>query len=128
MMETTSITNRTCQSCGNPIRGRIDKKYCNDYCRNNYNNELKSRNGYSPVIRNINNTLLKNRRILASMLSERVETAKANRDKLLQMGFHFGYQTHMYITRTGRQYHYCYDYGYLALENDWFLIVKKKEE
>lgn len=128
MMETANTSHKTCQSCGHPIRGRVDKKYCNDYCRNNYNNVLKSRNGYSPVVRSINNTLLKNRRILASMLSERVETAKANRDKLLRMGFHFGYQTHMYITRTGRAYHYCYDYGYLALENDWFLIVKKKEE
>lgn len=127
-MEERSTSNRACQRCGNPLRGRIDKKYCNDYCRNNYNNEQKSRSGYSPAVRTINNTLLKNRRILAAFLKDRVETAKANRDKLLRMGFHFGYQTHIYITRTGRQYYYCYDYGYLALENDWYLIVKKKEE
>lgn len=127
-MNPTSTSTRACRSCGNPLRGRIDKKYCNDYCRNLFNNEQKSRDGYSPAIRNINNTLLKNRRILASFLKGQTETARANRDKLLRLGFHFGYQTHTYTTRTGRQYCYCYDYGYLALENDWYLIVKKKEE
>lgn len=127
-MEATTTHNRTCRSCGTPLRGRVDKKFCNDYCRNLFNNEQKSRNGYSPAVRSINNTLLKNRRILATFLKDQVETARANRDKLLRLGFHFGYQTHMYTTRTGRQYHYCYDYGYLALENDWYLIVKKKEE
>lgn len=127
-MDATITSNRTCRSCGNALRGRVDKKYCNDYCRNLFNNEQKSRNSYSPVIRNINNVLMKNRRILATFLKDRMETARANRDKLVREGFHFGYQTHMYITRTGRQYYYCYDYGYLALENDWYLIVKNKEE
>lgn len=127
-MDATTINTRACRSCGSPLRGRVDKKYCNDYCRNLFNNEQKSRNNYSPVIRNINNTLLKNRRILAGFLKDRTETARTNRDKLLRMGFHFGFQTHTYTTKTGRLYYYCYDYGYLALENDWYLIVKKKEE
>jgi predicted nucleic acid-binding Zn ribbon protein len=127
-MESIHTEKRTCHSCGNPLRGRVDKKFCNDYCRNNFNNEQKTRNRYSPVIRNINNALLKNRRILATVLTDQMETARANRDKLLRLGFHFGYQTHVYTTKTGRSYYYCYDYGYLALENDWYLIVKKKEE
>lgn len=127
-MESVQTEKRSCHSCGSPLRGRVDKKFCNDNCRNNFNNEQKTRNGYSPVIRNINNALLKNRRILANVLTDRMETVRANRDKLLRMGFHFGYQTHVYTTKTGRRYYYCYDYGYLALENDWYLIVKKKEE
>ncbi len=127
-MGSIQTVQRSCQSCGNPLRGRIDKKFCNDYCRNHFNNEQKSRNGYSPVIRNINNALLKNRRILAGVLTDQLETARARRDKLLRLGFHFEYQTHTYTTKNGRNYYYCYDYGYLALENDWYLIVKKKEE
>ncbi len=127
-MESIQTEKRSCLSCGNQLRGRVDKKFCNDYCRNSYNNVQKARNGYSPLVRNINNALIKNRRILANVLSDRMETARANRDKLLRLGFHFGYQTHVYTTKTGRCYYYCYDYGYLALENDWYLIVKKKED
>jgi hypothetical protein len=127
-MESLQTEKRSCLSCGNQLRGRVDKKFCNDYCRNSYNNVQKARNGYSPIVRNINNALIKNRRILANVLSDRMETARANRDKLLRLGFHFGYQTHVYTTKTGRCYYYCYDYGYLALENDWYLIVKKKED
>ncbi len=127
-MDTIQTGKRPCQACGNPLRGRVDKKFCNDYCRNHFNNEQKTKNGYHPCIRNINNALLKNRRILASVLTDRVETARTNRDKLLRLGFHFGYQTHVYTTKTGRSYYYCYDYGYLPLGDDWYLIVKKKQE
>ena len=56
------------------------------------------------------------------------ETAKANKEKLQRLGFQFKYLTHIYTTKTGKTYYYCYDYGYLPLENDWYLIVKRKEE
>ena len=117
-----------CLSCGEPLKGRVDKKFCNDYCRNNYNNQQKAKGSHSGYVRNINNTLMKNRKILESILPESEETAKANKDKLQRLGFHFKYLTHTYTTKTGKTYFYCYDYGYLPLENDWFLIVKKREE
>jgi predicted nucleic acid-binding Zn ribbon protein len=119
---------KTCAACGKPLKGRIDKKFCDDYCRNNYNNQQKSKGNYSAFVRNINNTLLKNRKVLESILPSGEETAKANRDKLQRLGFHFNYITHIYTTKAGKQYFYCYDYGYLPLEGDWFLIVKRKEE
>lgn len=71
---------------------------------------------------------MKNRKVLESILPEKEETAKANREKLLRLGFHFKYVTHTYTTRSGKTYNYCYDYGYLPLDNDWFLVVRKKEE
>ena len=121
--ETTS-----CLFCGKLLKGRIDKKFCDDYCRNNYNNQQKAKGSHSSYVRNINNALLKNRKILESILPTTEETAKANKDKLLNLGFQFKYLTHIYTTKTGKKYLFCYDYGYLPLENDWFLIVKKKEE
>ena len=117
---------KPCMACGKPIKGRSDKKFCDDYCRNVYNNDLKS--GSNNYVRNINNTLLKNRKILESILPETEETAKASKDKLQRLGFHFKYLTHLYTTKTGKTYFYCYDYGYLPLEHDWYLIVKRKEE
>lgn len=118
--------NRNCLFCEKPVKGRSDKKFCDDYCRAAYNNELKSAaNNY---IRNVNNALGKNRRILESLLIEGEQMAKANRDKLLQLGFQFKYITHTYTNQKGNVYHFCYEYGYLPLENNWFLIVKRNEE
>lgn len=79
-------------------------------------------------MRNVNNALSKNRRILEELLPEGEETAKTTQDKLLQKGFLFKYVTHLYTTKTGKTYYYCYDYGYLPLDNDWYLIVRRKEE
>ena len=79
-------------------------------------------------MRNINNALGKNRRILEELLPDAEETAKANKEKLLQKGFLFKYVTHLYTNKKGNTYYFCYDYGYLPLENDWYLIVRRKEE
>ena len=107
---------KTCMLCEKPLKGRSDKKFCDDYCRAAYNNDLKSAaNNY---IRNVNNALGKNRRILESLLSEGEQMAKANRDKLLQLGFQFKYITHTYTNQKGNIYHFCYEYGYLPLENN----------
>lgn len=117
---------RLCLGCSKPLRGRQDKKFCDDYCRNNYNNRQNSdQNNY---VRNINNILRKNRRILASVLTGTEETVKVRKDKLSQEGFHFGYFTHQYLTMKGQTYHFCYEFGYLSLENDWILVVKRKAE
>lgn len=117
---------RTCQLCENLLKGRSDKKFCDDYCRAAYNNELKSAaNNY---IRNVNNALGKNRRILEGLLPEGEQAAKANQDKLLQLGFQFKYTTHLYTNLKGNVYHFCYEYGYLPLQNNRFLIVKGNKE
>lgn len=117
---------KTCLQCGKTIRGRSDKKFCDDYCRNNYNNQLKSHsNNY---IRNISNTLGKNRRILEVLLPETEEMSKTTKQNLLQRGFSFKYITHTYINRKGNTYFFCYDYGYLPLDNDWYLIVRRRKE
>ncbi len=117
---------KICMSCGKAVKGRSDKKFCDDYCRAAYNNDLKS--AANNFIRNVNNALGKNRRILESLLPEGEPTAKANKDKLIEKGFQFKYHTHLYSTKDGRTYFYCYEYGYLPLENNWYLIVKRDEE
>jgi hypothetical protein len=123
---TTKSEPRLCLSCNKPVKGRTDKKFCDDYCRNNYNNQLKS--GSSNLIRNINNALVKNRRILEGIFPGNEEIAKVTREKLLQKGFQFRYITHLYTNKKGNTYFFCYDVGYLPLENEWYLVVKRKEE
>lgn len=115
-----------CLNCNKPVKGRSDKKFCDDSCRNNYNNKLKGSS--NNLVRNVNNALSKNRRIMERLLPTGEEISKANKEKLLALGFQFKYITHVYITKTGKTYYYCYDYGYLPLENNWYLIVRRKEE
>lgn len=121
-----STDKKECLNCGKPIQGRIDKKFCDDQCRNSFNNQQNANS--TNYIRRINHTLKKNRNILEATIHEGEEMGKTTRDRLLQNGFQFSYFTHVYETKKGNKYHYCYDYGYLALDGDWYLIVKGKEK
>ena len=97
-------------------------------CSCHYNNQQKAKGSHSSFVRNINNALLKNRKVLESILPREEETARAHKEKLQRLGFQFKYITHIYTTKSGKTYFYCYDYGYLPLDNDWYLIVRKKED
>jgi predicted nucleic acid-binding Zn ribbon protein len=116
---------KNCLACNKPVKGRADKKFCNDYCRNAYNNQLKTSS--DKLVININNALKKNWRILDSLLPAQDDMAKTTKEKLLAKGFQFKYITHTYTNKKGNTYFFCYDFGYLPLENDWYLLVKRKE-
>lgn len=124
-MTAENLTSR-CLACDKPLKGRTDKKFCGDYCRNSYNNQLKA--AKNNLVRNINNALGKNRRILESFFNPKEDIAKTHKDKLLQKGFQFKYMTHTYTNKKGNVYFFCYDLGYMPLDNDWYLLVKRKEE
>lgn len=110
----------TCQECGKNLMGRIDKKFCSDTCRNTYNNRINS--DATSLIRNTNNQLRKNRRILEMLCPD--EKAKTTKSFLVGKGFDFNLITHLRTTQKGSVYYFVYDFGYLALENDYYLIVK----
>ncbi len=119
---------RCCLACGDKLRGRADKKFCNDYCRNNYNNQQRARVGNSPVVKYVNSCLQRNRKIMESVLTEGGGATKIRRHKLLCLGFHFGYFTHVNGDEPGRVCNCCYDYGYLVIDDDWCLIIKLEDQ
>lgn len=122
---TPHAVSKPCLCCGSALKGRTDKKFCDDFCRNSYNNQLKSHvNNY---VRNINNALKKNRRILQELLPPGRQTIKTTRERLIHRGFKFKYCTHIHITKEGHQYVFCYEYGFLPLDNNWLLVVKKDD-
>ena len=114
---------RLCLECGEEIIGRADKKFCDDQCRNAYNNKQNSDN--VKIVKIINSVLRKNRKILAT-LNPGGKT-KIPKEKLLTKGYDFKYQTHTYTTKEKATYVFCYEYGLLALDNDWYLIVKNEQ-
>lgn len=113
----------TCLECGKKLVGRADKKFCEDYCRNAYNNKINkdSKN----LIRNINNRLRKNYRVLDSFTLTEGKT-KTTRTRLIDKGFDFEFITSNYTTKKGTNYFFVYDLGYLPLDNDYYMIVKRE--
>ena len=112
---------KNCLECGDKIIGREDKKFCSDGCRNAYNNKINKDS--TNLMRNINNKLRKNYRVLSELNPER--KAKTTRTKLLSKGFDFEFFTSIYTTKTGNVYYFLYDQGYMAIENEGFVLVKK---
>ena len=113
---------KNCLECGEKIIGREDKKFCSDGCRNAYNNKInKDSTNY---MRNINNKLRKNYRILSELNAE--EKSKTTKTKLLSKGFDFDFFTNILNTGTGNTYYFVYDQGYRYLDNDFYMLVKKE--
>lgn len=112
---------KTCLECNEKIVGREDKKFCSDGCRNAYNNKINKDS--TNFMRNVNNKLRKNYRILSEINTE--GKSKTTRTKLLSKGFDFEFFTNILHTKTGNTYYFLYDQGYLALDNDFYMLVKK---
>lgn len=114
---------KRCLDCGDIIRGRIDKKFCSDQCRNNYNNKLnRDSNNY---VRNVHGLLRRNRRILSDIYSDGKN--KVHKDALSVLGYNFNYFTHIIEKANGEKYKYCFEYGYRELENDFLELLENKE-
>ncbi|WP_445711086.1 hypothetical protein [Flavobacterium sp.] len=112
---------KKCLECNEKIIGREDKKFCSDGCRNSYNNRRNK--DQTNLMRNINNKLRKNYRVLCALNPE--DKTKTTKTKLVSKGFDFEFFTSIYKTKTGNTYYFIYDQGYMAIENDGYVLVKK---
>ncbi|MEM7103315.1 MAG: DUF2116 family Zn-ribbon domain-containing protein [Bacteroidota bacterium] len=113
---------RHCPVCGDTIQGRRDKRFCTDQCRAVFNNDKKRESeGY---ILEINRILRKNRGILKAINPQGRSTVKMEYLKL--QGFDFRYFTTYYRTKSGNVYFFCYEFGYLNIEDDKVLIINRQ--
>jgi hypothetical protein len=113
---------KACLECSERIVGREDKKFCSDGCRNAYNNKInKDSNNF---MRNVNNRLRRNYRIL-SELNVGGKT-KTTRSKLNGKGFDFEFFTNILQTKTGNTYYFLYDQGYMPIDDDLYILVRKE--
>ncbi len=115
---------RLCLDCNALLNGRADKKFCDDQCRTNYNNHLRTED-YT-FLNEVNRTLKKNRSILKEVNPE--GKLKVKRELLVRKGFNFNFHTHLLPTQKGSTYIFCYEYGYLPLENEELLLVRREEK
>ena len=112
---------KLCLECGDVIKGRADKKFCDDQCRSNYNNKLN--NDGTAEMRNVNNILRKNRKILETVVHDDGR-GRISKTKLTDAGFNFKYFTQLHTTLKGTTYKLCYDFGYMPVENDYYVVIK----
>ena len=116
------MENQICLECGDKIIGRSDKKFCSDACRNAFNN--KQNKTTTNLMRNINNKLRKNYRILSENNTD--GKTKLTRSKMEDAGFDFDYITQIITYKNGSQYFFIYDKVYKILDKEWKLIVDRK--
>ncbi|MEQ8359844.1 MAG: hypothetical protein RH860_10180 [Cytophagales bacterium] len=116
------IDNRKCRECGEQLRGRSDQKFCSDQCRTTYNNQLNR--DVSNQVRNVNNILRRNRRILENLSKN--EKKRIQRELLIQLGFNFSFHTSTFTNKNGQTYYFCYERGYVQLNEDFYFIVRNE--
>ena len=117
---------RNCLACGKNIKGRIDKKFCDDYCRNQYNNQLNS--DTVNYVRNVNNILRRNRRILEATMEGVEKAIVRSKSELAKKGYRFDYFTSLFTNKDKETYYYCYEYGIREVEHDKCIIVRKTQK
>ena len=101
---------RTCQSCGSRLVGRVDRKFCSDQCRATFNN--RNKRPYEEAIKRLNSQLRKNRTILKTLCPTGKATVR--REVLTQLGFSFGHFT-SFFGQPSKSYFLCYDYAYMPI-------------
>ena len=112
----------TCLNCEKPLKGRSDKKYCDETCRNAYFNKQKEIE--RKEIRTIDLALKNNRRILKALLGEN-DSVHIREKELQEKGFKFRYHTHHHTTKIKQhEYLFCYDYGYYEIGEGVYKIIK----
>ena len=114
---------RECLDCGKPIEGRIDKKYCNQYCRSSYQYKNKKAQT-NPFYTRVDNQLKRNRKILAKY--NKAGKATVRKEVLIKDGFDSNFFTHYWKNKKGQVYLFCYEFGFLATHergNEKYLLV-----
>jgi len=114
MNNTFTLKSGKCQQCGKPIYGRIDKKFCDGWCRNTFKNKVKRRDEQN--IMEVNRTMRKNRKILKTLSP--VGKSTVRKEVLDAMGYNFNIFSSMYRPSKGNIYYLCYEYGFSPIIDD----------
>lgn len=114
---------KLCLQCGEQIIGRLDKKFCGAQCRNTFNNKVK-RSGEKTIIE-INRILRRNRKILKQFNPEGKTTVR--KEVLKGLKFDFAYHTHIFTSSNGNAYKFCYEYGYLEVEDGQKVLIVNEQ-
>ena len=120
-----NLSPNQCLKCGKPVVGRADKKFCDSYCRNSYNNQNKSTEERYLML--VNSILRKNRTILKRLSPEGKATIR--KEVLDQMGYDYRHFSGIFKSKTNL-YYLIYDYAFSPIFErgiEKALIVQKQD-
>ena len=101
---------RFCLNCETELQGRMDKKYCSDYCKSNHHYE-KNKSKENTLFKKIDEQLKLNRRLLRDFNRAGKSTVRV--EKITAAGFNPKYFTHYWKNQKGDVYLFCYEFGFL---------------
>ena len=114
---------RYCPECQDPIRGRMDKKFCSDGCRSLHHNRLNSIK--SSTLKWIDKRLKKNRNILEKLYHHPAKRKEIPIKQVEHLGFTFDFDTHKEVLKK-QEYVFCYDYGYKMRPDNRVELIKRQ--
>lgn len=114
---------KRCFTCGEPVRGRSDKKFCSDFCRSTHHNRIYAQE--ERKLRYVNGILRQNRRLLIAC---REEKKSLNRQDMLIRGFKPEYCTGYIKQTNGLQRYLCYDLVYWFEPSDGTIRIQNLQQ
>ena len=103
-----------CPVCGDSIKGRRDKVYCSPNCRSTAQYESRVIN--ERFFLDVDKQLKINRKLLKRYNKSGFTTLR--KEKLWEDGFNPRFFTHYWKNSKGQVYLFCYDFGFLELDQD----------
>ena len=84
----------------------------------------RKKNEEEKLVIKVNRVLRKNRSILKRINPN--GNSSVSKDFLFDLGFNEKYFTNIYRTKAGAIYYFCYDQGFMELDNNKMLLVNYK--
>lgn len=102
-----------CQYCGKPIKGRSDKRFCNDDCRNHYNrHERQEKTKPHPNTQEIFRIIRKNYILLKALAKPDALSTNYYDETITELGINQNFCTSAHLDADGKLWRYCFDYGW----------------
>ncbi|QCX39030.1 hypothetical protein FF125_16065 [Aureibaculum algae] len=102
---------KICLSCNKELKGRSDKKFCDQYCKSAYHYKL-SQEQAPKFFNQVDNQLKLNRKILKEYNKAGKATVRA--EIIIDLGFDPNFFTHYWKNQKGDVYLFVYEYGFLS--------------
>lgn len=103
---------KRCPVCKTEVKGRADKIYCSQTCKSSH--QYESRTMKESFFLQVDRQLKTNRKILKRYNQTGYTTLR--KKVLLELGFNPRYFTHYWKNQKGQVYLFCYDFGFLEIE------------
>lgn len=124
-METLIRICKFCENSINLLKGRKDRLFCDETCKNRYHNTQIYEE--QQEIKRVQLILKRNRRVLKKMFV-RKDRDLLDKIVLLKEGFEFDYHTHFVTSKIKKnQFTFCFDYGYRSVGEDRYKVIKAFE-